>query len=141
MVLGILQNSHKNTCGGVSLIQLQVACSFITNETLAKVFFCKFYEIFKNTYNEEIEELEGLEEYIVWTSLACLFRIKVPGPSLKAFSEKYYLKAFKLRHNDKNCRASFHFRNKHWKRTLEQQQPVGAICILSLHFEILVTKK
>ena len=65
MVLKILQNSHKNTCGGVSLIQLQVACSFITNETLAKVFFCKFYEIFKNTYNEEIEELEGLEEYIV----------------------------------------------------------------------------
>ena len=29
------------------------ACNFIKKETLAQVFSCEFYEIFKNTYFEE----------------------------------------------------------------------------------------
>ena len=37
-------------------------------------------------------------------SLTCLLRIKVSGPSLKVFSERYYLKAVKLWHNNKNHR-------------------------------------
>ena len=41
MFLKISQNSPENTC----------ACNFITKETLAQVFFCKFCEISKNTFS------------------------------------------------------------------------------------------
>ena len=81
MFLEVLQYSQENTCGGVSL-KFLAACNFIRKETLVEVFFFKFCEIFKNTYFEELKELEGLEEY-----LACLFRINESGFSLKAFLE------------------------------------------------------
>ena len=66
MFLEVLQYSQENTCGGVSL-KFLAACNFIRKETLAEVFFFKFCEIFKNTYFEELKELEGLEEYLVWS--------------------------------------------------------------------------
>ena len=65
--LEILQNSQENICGGVSLRKLQAACSFIREGTLAEVFSCKFCKIFKNTYFEELKELEELNKYIVWS--------------------------------------------------------------------------
>ena len=48
-------------------MKLQAACSFITKETPVQVFTCKFGEIFKNNYFEELGDLEGLEEYFVWS--------------------------------------------------------------------------
>ena len=53
--LEILQNSLENTCVRVSfLIKLQaLTCNFIKKEALAQVFFCEFYEIFKNTFFTE----------------------------------------------------------------------------------------
>ena len=50
--LKISQNSLENTCVRVSfLIKLQaLTCNFIKKEALAQVFFCEFYEIFKNTF-------------------------------------------------------------------------------------------
>ena len=49
--LKILQNSQENTCVRVTfLIKLHAeACNFIKKETMAQVFSCEFYEIFKNT--------------------------------------------------------------------------------------------
>ena len=44
-----------------------------------------------------------------------------------------------LNQHEKNW-AFFPFQNKQWKQTLEQQQYVEMICIMSLHIEILVTK-
>ena len=51
-VLNISQNLQENTCVRVSfLIKLQAeACNFIEKETLAQVFSCEFWEIFKNTF-------------------------------------------------------------------------------------------
>ena len=51
-VLKISQNLQENTCVRVSfLIKLQAeACNFIEKETLAQVFSCEFWEIFKNTF-------------------------------------------------------------------------------------------
>ena len=51
MFLKISQNSQEDTCARVSfLIKLQAeACNFLKKETLAQVFSCEFYEIFKNT--------------------------------------------------------------------------------------------
>ena len=53
--LKISQNSQENTLVGVSfLIKLQVsACNFIKKETVAQVFSCEIYEIFKNTFLTE----------------------------------------------------------------------------------------
>ena len=45
MFLKILQNSQENTRAWV--------CNFIKKETLAQVFSCKFYEIFKNIFFTE----------------------------------------------------------------------------------------
>ena len=53
--------SQENTCGRVSLIKLQAAAG----ETLTQVFSRKIWKIFKNNYFKELEELKGLEEYIV----------------------------------------------------------------------------
>ena len=52
MVLKLSQNLHQSTCvGGSFLIKLQAqACNFIQKETLAQVFLCEFYEIFKNSF-------------------------------------------------------------------------------------------
>ena len=48
----ISQNSQEDTCARVSfLIKSEAsACNFVKNEAQAQVFFCKFYEIFKNTF-------------------------------------------------------------------------------------------
>ena len=46
----ISQNSHENTCAGVSfLIKLEV-CNFIKKETVAQVFSCEFCEVSKKTF-------------------------------------------------------------------------------------------
>ena len=55
---GILKNftqfTGKHLCQSLFLIQLQAeACNVIKIETLAQVFSCGFYEIFKNTYSIE----------------------------------------------------------------------------------------
>ena len=64
-----------------------------------------------------------------------------------------YLKAAKNRRLNQKMREirkrkatkltpkKFPFQNMQWKWILERQEPVDAICLLSLHFEILVTKK
>ena len=50
MFLEIWQNSQENTYDRVSfLIKLQ-ACNCIEKETLAQVFSCEFYKIFKNIF-------------------------------------------------------------------------------------------
>ena len=48
----ISQNSQENTCTRISfLIKFQVSvCNFIEKGTLAQMFSCKFFEIFKNTF-------------------------------------------------------------------------------------------
>ena len=50
--LKIPQNSQESTCARVSFLKkLQVeACNFIKKETLAQVFSCEFWDIFKNTF-------------------------------------------------------------------------------------------
>ena len=55
VLLKISQNSPENTCARVSfLIKLQgPACNFIKTETLAQVFSCELWEIFKNSYFKE----------------------------------------------------------------------------------------
>ena len=51
MFLEILQNSHGNTCASASfLIKLQ---ALLKKETLAQVFFCKFWKMSKNTFSIE----------------------------------------------------------------------------------------
>ena len=55
----------KHLWWSLFLIKLQAACSFITKETAAQVLSCKFCENFKSNYFKELEELEGLEKYIV----------------------------------------------------------------------------
>ena len=45
MLLKISQNLHENTCAR--------ACNFIKKETLAYVFSCEFFEIFKNFFFKE----------------------------------------------------------------------------------------
>ena len=65
LFLEISQNSQENTCAKISfLIKLQVsalqlyskkrpwhqACNFIEKETLARVFYCEFCEIFKDSF-------------------------------------------------------------------------------------------
>ena len=54
-LLKISQSSQENTCVRVSfLIKLQVeACNFIKKQTLAPVFSCEFYQIFKNNFFTE----------------------------------------------------------------------------------------
>ena len=55
MFLEISQNLQENTCAGVSfLIKLQVsACNFRKEETLAQMFSCEFWEIFKDIFFKE----------------------------------------------------------------------------------------
>ena len=49
--LKIFQNSQENTCArAFFLIKLQ---AFIKKETLARLFSCEFWEIFKNTFLPE----------------------------------------------------------------------------------------
>ena len=48
VVLKISKNSQKNTCVRVSFFN-KVA-TLLKKETLAQVFFCEFWEIFKNTF-------------------------------------------------------------------------------------------
>ena len=48
--LEISQNSRENTCARVSFLLKLLACNFIKKETLAKVFSCEFYEIFKSSF-------------------------------------------------------------------------------------------
>ena len=55
--------TRKHLWQSLFLIKLQTACRFITKETSAQVFSCKICKIFKNNYFEELEELDGLEEY------------------------------------------------------------------------------
>ena len=52
MSLKFSQNSQENTCAAVlfSISLSPQACNFIKKETLKRVFFCEFCEIFKNTY-------------------------------------------------------------------------------------------
>ena len=46
----ISQNSHENTCAGVSfLIKLEVR-NFIKKETVAQVFSCEFCEVSKKNF-------------------------------------------------------------------------------------------
>ena len=51
--LQILQNSQENTCARVFFLIKLLADTdnFIKKETLAQVFFCEFYKIFKNTFS------------------------------------------------------------------------------------------
>ena len=51
--LQILQNSQENTCARVFFLIKLLADTdnFIKIETLAQVFFCEFYKIFKNTFS------------------------------------------------------------------------------------------
>ena len=52
--LSISQISLENTCAKASyLIKLPEVCNFIKKETLVQVFYCKFCEIFKNTFFTE----------------------------------------------------------------------------------------
>ena len=52
--LEISQNSQENTCARVSfLTKLQAACNLSKIETLAQVFSCEYYEIYKNTFFTE----------------------------------------------------------------------------------------
>ena len=61
--LEIWQNSQENTYGRVSfLIKLQ-ACNCIEKETLAQVFSCEFYKIFKNIFFFT-EQLQWLLPYM-----------------------------------------------------------------------------
>ena len=55
MFLNIFQNSQENICARVSiLIKFQAeACNFIQNKPLEQVFFCEFWEIFKNKFFTE----------------------------------------------------------------------------------------
>ena len=51
--LKISQNSQENTCAGKHLRQslfFNKVAGFIKKETLAQVFPCEFYGIFKNTF-------------------------------------------------------------------------------------------
>ena len=51
-VLKYFENSQENTCARVSfLIMLQTkTCNFIKKKSLAQMFSCEFFEIFKNTF-------------------------------------------------------------------------------------------
>ena len=52
MFLKISQNSQENTCARLSfLIKLQA--SFMRKDTLTQVFYCDFWEVFKNTFFTE----------------------------------------------------------------------------------------
>ena len=52
--LNISQNSQENTCTkAYFLIKLPEACNFIKRNTLAKMLFCEFCELFKNTFFTE----------------------------------------------------------------------------------------
>ena len=48
--LEISQNPQENACTRVSFLLTLQACNFIKKETLARVFYCEFCEISKNTF-------------------------------------------------------------------------------------------
>ena len=61
MFLKIWQNSHENTCAGVSLSRSLLSLSrsprshaTLLEKTPAQVFSCEFCEIFKNTFLTEL---------------------------------------------------------------------------------------
>ena len=74
MFLKNSQNSQENTCVRISfLINLSAsAFNFIKNETLAKLFSCKLYEIFKNTFFYRIPLLAASTVCIYKTN-TCIF--------------------------------------------------------------------
>ena len=45
--LKIFKNSQENTCARISFL-IKFQASFTIKETLAEVFFCEFYKMFKN---------------------------------------------------------------------------------------------
>ena len=54
MSLRISENSQDNTCARVSFFhKVSGPSTFLQKETLAKVFSCEFFEIFKNTFFTE----------------------------------------------------------------------------------------
>ena len=74
--LKILQNSLENTCVRVSfLIKLQaLTCNFIKKEALAQVFFCEFYEIFKNTFFTEHPRATASLTLLFFATVSVLYR-------------------------------------------------------------------
>ena len=52
LLLNISQNWQLNNCARVLFfVKLQAkTCNFIKKETLTQVFFCEFYEIFRNNF-------------------------------------------------------------------------------------------
>ena len=49
--LEISKNLQESTCARVSFLIKSLACNFIEKETLAQMFSCEFYEIFKNIFS------------------------------------------------------------------------------------------
>ena len=96
--LEIPQIWEENTSEGLSLIKLQAPCNFNTKEALTEVFSCKYCKIFKDTCFKELVELEGLEEYTVWSKSGMSFQDQI----YTIFPERYYLWTVKLWNNDKN---------------------------------------
>ena len=67
------QNSQKNTCVGVSFsIKLEPEIwNFIEKETPTRVFFCKFSEVFTNTFF--IEHLQWLLLHVRFFKLKLIY--------------------------------------------------------------------
>ena len=79
MFLKISQNSQENTCKSE-------ACNFIEKETLAQVFFCKSWEIFKNTFLTERFRMTvsygGPENSLCTSSLYSVHCLYISAPFL-----------------------------------------------------------
>ena len=60
--IGVIKNFAKlteNTCARVSFLR-----KFIKKETLAQVFYCDFYQIFKNTFFHKTSPVAATEKEV-----------------------------------------------------------------------------
>ena len=81
--LEISQNTQESTCARVSfLINFILISNFIKKETLAQVFSCEFYEIFKNTFF--IEQLRWLLAF--WSQCLSLKILESTAKPSKIFT-------------------------------------------------------
>ena len=72
LFLKILKNSQENTCAGFFLIKLYASnLQHLKEETPAKLFSCKFCEIFKNTYIDVTKIAKILRKLNITLSAFC----------------------------------------------------------------------
>ena len=105
----VLRNSAKFTgkhlCQSLFLIKLQAVCRFITKEPPAPVFHVNLVKFLRTPILKSRSNRRDWRKTSE-ANLVHLLSIKVSGSSVKGFSEKHYLKAVKLYHNEKNRRLS-----------------------------------